>query len=500
MRKIVLSIAALVLFATFVEAQPGIGITKTAPLSGKGSTADPLKITVCSSGSGYVSNGTSWVCDTAGGDITSVVAGTGISGGATSGAATVTLALTPQDCAAGSFFDANTATGVFTCVAEVGDISTVTTTANMGLTGGGTSGAVSVGLLSTCADGEVLVSGASGTTWTCAANTAGAFITAVSSDFTVTGTTLDLSTAVTAPGTLASAGNAELATTFDGGGSSGWLKVGRDTAATTNAENGFMVWPHGNGNIYVDFKTISTGSTVFRTGEGAAAGSTTTWLTVDSTAGDTAWAGAADFNAALTKFGSADGETYINDRLINFGYAQNAAYDGYINYVGYNNSTTQFRNLIIADGKNATVAMFGGSGKTLNVVGAVDFDSTLNVDGVITGNSDLVIANDSALGNTNADRVTKFGKTYYRGTTPSATAGCTVSGNDSRGTITCDDDATVVLTFSAAWDTNAPICVGNANATAVVKVSAASTTSVSFTTASTTIAGLHYHCDGWLAP
>jgi hypothetical protein len=92
-----------------------------------------------------------------GGDITGVTAGTGLTGGATSGNATLnvgcstgiscgadalTMNLATQDCAAGQFFDSNTATGAFTCVAEVGDISSVV--AGAGLTNGATSGAATV--------------------------------------------------------------------------------------------------------------------------------------------------------------------------------------------------------------------------------------------------------------------------------------------------------------------------------------------------------------------
>jgi hypothetical protein len=165
MRKhIALIIAILGGLAAPAIAQPGIGITKTAPLSGKGSVADPLKITICANGEAYQSNGTSWAC------------------------------------------------------ATMGDITSVGATSNMGLTGGSVSGAALLGLLSTCANGQVLESGASGTTWTCADDndttysagsglslTGGVFAVDYTSDFQITGGDLDLSTAVTAPGTLSTA-------------------------------------------------------------------------------------------------------------------------------------------------------------------------------------------------------------------------------------------------------------------------------------------------------
>ncbi len=87
--------------------------------------------------------------------------------GLTSTTRTVTLALSAQDCAAGSFFDSNTTTGAFTCVAEVGDITEVT--AGAGLTGTSTTGPVALDIVA-------------------------------SSDFSVGADLLDLSTTVTMPG------------------------------------------------------------------------------------------------------------------------------------------------------------------------------------------------------------------------------------------------------------------------------------------------------------
>ena len=63
---LIASAITALLIATFVHAQPGIGITKTAPLAGSGNVANPLKITPCLNGSAYVSNGTTWSCATAG--------------------------------------------------------------------------------------------------------------------------------------------------------------------------------------------------------------------------------------------------------------------------------------------------------------------------------------------------------------------------------------------------------------------------------------------------
>lgn len=96
---------------------------------------------------------------TPGADITSVTAGNGLTGGGTSGAVTldvavgtglsvaadqVNLNLAGASCSAGSFVSAISATGTGTCTAEPGDITSVTV--NSPLSGGGASGAVTIGM------------------------------------------------------------------------------------------------------------------------------------------------------------------------------------------------------------------------------------------------------------------------------------------------------------------------------------------------------------------
>lgn len=91
------------------------------------------------------------------GDITAVTAGNGLTGGATSGAATIDVAvgtglsvgadivnlnLAGASCGAGEFVSAISATGTGTCTAEPGDVAAVT--AGAGLTGGGTSGSLTI--------------------------------------------------------------------------------------------------------------------------------------------------------------------------------------------------------------------------------------------------------------------------------------------------------------------------------------------------------------------
>jgi hypothetical protein len=63
---------------------------------------------------------------------------------------------------------------------------------------------------------------------------------------------------------------------------------------------------------------------------------------------------------------------YISaDNALNFNYGRNETSTGYINFRGYNDGSTQFRNLVIADGKNATIAEFTASSKLTTLYGAL---------------------------------------------------------------------------------------------------------------------------------
>jgi hypothetical protein len=64
-----------------------------------------------------------------------------------------------------------------------------------------------------------------------------------------------------------------------------------------------------------------------------------------------------------------------NNNALNFNYGYNADSAGYINFVGYNNGTTRFRDLHIANGKGADIAVFTGSTK------AVTLTATLGING-----------------------------------------------------------------------------------------------------------------------
>lgn len=83
---------------------------------------------------------------------------------------------------------------------------------------------------------------------------------------------------------------------------------------------------------------------------------------------------------------------YANNNELNQGYGQNAAGTGYINYGGYQGSTSQFRNTWIGNGKNAAAPILYTNGTNSRVgIGTASPAQTLDVSGTFTasGNANL---------------------------------------------------------------------------------------------------------------
>jgi hypothetical protein len=95
--------------------------------------------------------------------------------------------------------------------------------------------------------------------------------------------------------------------------------------------------------------------------------------------------------AGLVRFVAGGFDSYISQSFgntINFNYNQNATAEGWVNYRGYLNGTTQFRNFNIGDGKESLIATFTGSTKTTTLYGALSGTSlSMSGGGVFGGSS-----------------------------------------------------------------------------------------------------------------
>lgn len=156
------------------------GVTAGSGLTGGGTSGNVTLglLTSCSAGQVLAWTGSAWACSSSSGTITGVTAGPGLSGGGTSGNVTIGM---PTTCSKNQVLSW---TGTAWACSSTGTGTITGVSAGSGLSGGGTSGSVSLGLLSTCATGQVLAW--NGTAWACSATGTGT-ITGVTAGSGLTG-------------------------------------------------------------------------------------------------------------------------------------------------------------------------------------------------------------------------------------------------------------------------------------------------------------------------
>jgi hypothetical protein len=155
-------------------------------------------------------------------------------------------------------------------------------------------------------------------------------------------------------------------------------------AATANSET-YAAWFDGtvyvNGGLEAGSLTVAGVGSVLTTSNVSGTSGTIAKFTGTNTVGNSI---ITESGTALTVAGSLAVNTGLavgNDislggNELHFRRGANATDTGYINYYGYLDGLTQFRDLVIADGKGATVATFTGSTKSLNVVGTLSQNGT----------------------------------------------------------------------------------------------------------------------------
>lgn len=474
---------------TSVGATAGGGLTGGAT---SGAATLGLLLT-CSTGQGLEWSGSAWACadDDIGspgaGDIESVTAGNGLTGGGTVGAVTldvacgtglscnandVTLNLTGASCSAGSYVSALGSTGTGTCTAEVGDISSVV--AGNGLINGATSGAATLDVACgdglSCAADEVRMRQDcstnqilkwTGTDWTCQSDIGGGFDTA-GDGLTSTSTTVNV---VCGSNLACAADSVNLATNVAVAG------------------------------------TLSTAGSV--------------------TLGDSS-SDVHAINGLTNVQGAGTASVYFKDSTVNFAYNDNTTSTGYINFYSYQGGGTASRNTVVGDGQGASVLTMIGSTKAATFAGAVTSTGVLTFNAAGNVGNELTLSGtfaangtSSSIGNANTDTLTVTAtianKLHYSGTAPSfsgSSCTCTIASysTDARGRVTCTDGTAgtgeCTITFSSGYTTNPPSCwVITEKATTVTSAVTIKSVSTSALTWFATSAGTHgyaYGCDGML--
>lgn len=94
------------------------------------------------------------------------------------------------------------------------------------------------------------------------------------------------------------------------------------------------------------------------------------------------------------------GQLYVsgtNTNTLNSGYGVNGSADIWINYRGYADGQTQFRNANIGDGKGANIAWFDGANHRMSLNNAQVASYTLDVNGTVRATGDLISDSDERL-------------------------------------------------------------------------------------------------------
>ena len=329
------------------------------------------------------------ICQATGaGTITGITAGSGLTGGGTSGNVTLGVDVAGATCTAGNAVTAISTVGAGTC-------STFFNTAGSGL--GSTGSTVSLNITPTsCTAGDFVSAISSAGVGTCATPSGGISglttgdLTKATSATTIgnyggsTATSCTAGNAVTgaalsAAGVLTTTCTAQPQGTVTGTGTGGDLM---QWSNATNAANygGSTATACTAGSVVTDAALSAAGALSLTCGVTPITGTLTSGKVPLANGTNTLTSSDIDLdNGTSVGFftGGANG-IYIDANSLNFAYSNNATATVWLNYNGYQNGTTQYRNLTLGNGKEAAVLTLTGS-----TLGA-EFAGALTVDGNTT--------------------------------------------------------------------------------------------------------------------